>query len=137
MRSNDSILDCPKSKTELARKIATDHGSMFALPTYDSSLKDDPHFPKILRSDANVEIFAAWRSITANPRYKVISLIFPASQNLMSMICDGQDLDVNALCTEFAEKARCDGVHVVLEPQSMQSIMNRCEQKARQRAGCD
>lgn len=43
-----------------------------------------------------------------------------------------QDIDVNNLCTEFAEKARCDGSKVVLEPQSIQSIMDQCEQKAQQ-----
>ena len=34
-----------------------------------------------------------------------------------------KDVDVNELCTEFTNKARCDGTKVVLEPQGVDHIL--------------
>lgn len=35
-----------------------------------------------------------------------------------------QDADINALCSEFAAKAKCDGCQVVLEPEGLQEILD-------------
>ena len=35
-----------------------------------------------------------------------------------------KDVDVNALCQEFADKAKCDGCKVVIEPSGMQQILS-------------
>ncbi|EMD41389.1 hypothetical protein CERSUDRAFT_109986 [Gelatoporia subvermispora B] len=61
------------------------------------------NFPKTEKSDKNVEVLAAWRSITSNPQFK--------------------DIDINELCAEFTSKARCDGTKVVLEPQGVRHIV--------------
>lgn len=34
-----------------------------------------------------------------------------------------QDVDINDLCTEFTNKAKCDGTKVVLEPQGVNCIL--------------
>jgi AP-1-like factor len=34
-------------------------------------------------------------------------------------------MDINELCAEFTDKARCDGTKVVLDPQGVGSIMER------------
>ena len=34
-----------------------------------------------------------------------------------------QDVDINELCTEFTNKARCDGTKVVLEPEGVHHII--------------
>ena len=60
-------------------------------------------FPKTQKSDKNVEVLTAWRTITSNPQFK--------------------DVDINELCTEFTNKARCDGTKVVLEPEGVHHII--------------
>jgi AP-1-like factor len=60
-------------------------------------------FPKTERNDRNIEVLAAWRSITSNPQFK--------------------NVDINELCTEFTKKARCDGTKVVLEPEGVTDII--------------
>ncbi|KAI0706206.1 hypothetical protein BC835DRAFT_1313058 [Cytidiella melzeri] len=60
-------------------------------------------FPKTEKSDRNIEVLTAWRSITSNPHFK--------------------NVDINDLCSEFTKKARCDGTKVVLEPQGVNDIM--------------
>lgn len=34
-----------------------------------------------------------------------------------------QDIDINDLCAEFTNKAKCDGTKVVLEPQGVHHII--------------
>ncbi|KAH9938989.1 uncharacterized protein BXZ73DRAFT_44209 [Epithele typhae] len=60
-------------------------------------------FPRTAQSDKNVEVLTAWRTITSNPQFK--------------------DVDINELCTEFTNKARCDGTKVVLEPEGVHHII--------------
>ncbi|TBU54001.1 hypothetical protein BD310DRAFT_829022 [Dichomitus squalens] len=60
-------------------------------------------FPKTQKSDKNIEVLTAWRTITSNPQFK--------------------DVDINELCTEFTSKARCDGTKVVLEPEGVHHII--------------
>ncbi|KAG6919486.1 hypothetical protein DXG01_005745 [Tephrocybe rancida] len=103
---------CPKTKGELAERISAAGSSPFApAPLRKSSDAvlgsviscEGSNFPKVSKSDQNVEVLSAWRSITSNPRYK--------------------DVDINNLCTEFTNKAKCDGTKVVLEPQGVSHIL--------------
>ena len=36
-----------------------------------------------------------------------------------------QNIDMNELCSDFTDKARCDGTKVVLDPQGVNSIMEK------------
>ncbi|KAF8060931.1 hypothetical protein FPV67DRAFT_313831 [Lyophyllum atratum] len=103
---------CPKTKGELVKRIASSGPSPFAPSSLrkgsDSVLGavimcEGTSFPKTQKSDQNVEVLSAWRSITSNPRFK--------------------DVDINDLCTEFTNKAKCDGTKVVLEPQGVNHIL--------------
>ena len=40
-----------------------------------------------------------------------------------------QDADINELCSEFTDKARCDGTKVVLEPEGVHSIIESLNAK--------
>ncbi|KAI0089870.1 hypothetical protein BDY19DRAFT_89397 [Irpex rosettiformis] len=62
-------------------------------------------FPKTEKSERNIEVLTAWRTITSNPQFK--------------------NVDINDLCSEFTKKARCDGTKVVLEPESVSCIIER------------
>lgn len=104
--------ECPRTKGELAQRIASSGPSPFAPPTIrktnDSVLGnvitcEGTSLPKTQKSDQNIEVLSAWRSITSNPRFK--------------------DIDINNLCSEFTAKAKCDGSKVVLEPQGVNHII--------------
>ncbi|TFK38606.1 hypothetical protein BDQ12DRAFT_94637 [Crucibulum laeve] len=110
---------CPKTKSDLVKKIASDGLSPFA-PTNPLRKSSDnvlgtmitcagSSFPKTQKSDKNIEVLSAWRSITQNPTFK--------------------DVDINHLCSEFTSKARCDGTKVVLEPQGVNSILENLSKK--------
>ncbi|GLB36612.1 putative bZIP transcription factor [Lyophyllum shimeji] len=103
---------CPKTKGELLKRIVDSGPSPFAPTTLrkgsDSVLGsvircEGTNFPKTQESDQNIEVLSAWRSITSNPKFK--------------------DVDINDLCTEFTNKAKCDGTKVVLEPQGVSHIL--------------
>ncbi|KAI4518470.1 hypothetical protein K525DRAFT_259548 [Schizophyllum commune Loenen D] len=66
-------------------------------------------FPKTEKSDKNIEVLKAWRTITNSPLYK--------------------DVDINELCSEFTSKARCDGTKVVLEPSGVNKILEGLKSK--------
>ncbi|KAI5119792.1 hypothetical protein M0805_006590 [Coniferiporia weirii] len=70
--------------------------------------------PKTQKSDKNVEVMSAWKTIRHDPNY--------------------QDVDINQLCSEFASKAKCDGCQVVIEPSGMQEILQTVQnsRKAKQ-----
>jgi AP-1-like factor len=99
---------CPKTKGDLVKRIVEAGPSPFAPQLRKSSdgaviSCEGTSFPKTQLSDKNVEVLKAWRTITSNPQFK--------------------DVDVNELCTEFTNKARCDGTKVVLEPQGVETIL--------------
>jgi len=71
-------------------------------------------FPKTEQNDENIEVLSAWRSITSNPQFK--------------------DIDINELCTEFTNKAKCDGTKVVLEPSGVSHIIETLTAKVQQKA---
>ncbi|KAI0641138.1 hypothetical protein C8Q79DRAFT_1003859 [Trametes meyenii] len=120
--------ECPKTKEQLAKAVAESGQSSFASPAGGASCdmpfvpvlkkaQDDngagpivmckgSSFPRTEKSDKNVEVLTAWRSITSNPQFKV-----------------GLDVDINELCSEFTSKARCDGTKVVLEPEGVHHII--------------
>ncbi|KJA25920.1 hypothetical protein HYPSUDRAFT_338771 [Hypholoma sublateritium FD-334 SS-4] len=109
---NHSDGTCPKTKKDFEKKIQTEGASPFAPATLRKSSDGvlgtmiacaGSNFPKTAKSDKNVEVLSAWRSIRADPKFK--------------------DADINELCSEFTSKARCDGTKVVLEPQGVHSIL--------------
>lgn len=71
--------NCPKSREEVALRIEAEGDSMFAPPIQKSNDKilgtmikcTGSKFPKTAKSDQNVEVLTAWRSIRADPKYKV------------------------------------------------------------------
>jgi AP-1-like transcription factor len=110
---DDKQNQCPKSKQEVVNHINGQGMSPFApAVAHTPYLKKDAmspfgvvacqgtsSFPKTQKNDQNIEVLSAWRKITSNPNFK--------------------DCDINELCTEFSNKARCDGSKVVLEPSGM------------------
>ncbi|KAH8120736.1 hypothetical protein DFH11DRAFT_1500160 [Phellopilus nigrolimitatus] len=121
------------TKENLAKFVAQDSGSMFAprsTPSYAESDETSPapvtpppgsaddscsefppckglQLPKTQKSEKNVEVMNAWRTIRHDPKY--------------------QSVDINQLCTEFASKAKCDGCQVVIEPSGMEEILETVE----------
>ncbi|KAG5646895.1 hypothetical protein DXG03_001971 [Asterophora parasitica] len=103
--------DCPRTKCELVKKIVDDGPSPFAPANLRRSSDESGNmiacegtkFPMTQKSDANIEVLSAWRSITSNPQFK--------------------NVDINDLCTEFTNKAKCDGTKVVLDPQGVDFIL--------------
>lgn len=83
--ANHDTSQCPKTKAELVKCIEKSGPSPFApvcTPTgvrksIDGSLgamiscDGSTSFPKTQKSDQNVEVLSAWRSITSNPKFKV------------------------------------------------------------------
>jgi AP-1-like factor len=82
-------------------------------PSFLSSVECDKRttFPSVEKSENNVPVLDAWRSITRDPQYK--------------------ECDIANLCSEFASKARCDGSKVVLEPSGVSSLMETLASKKR------
>ncbi|KXN84806.1 AP-1-like transcription factor [Leucoagaricus sp. SymC.cos] len=111
---------CPKTKTELVQKIAEAGASPFAPVGLQQSTDVNigpivscagSAFPKTAKSDKNVEVLSAWRSITSNPKFR------------------DANIDINDLCSEFTSKAKCDGTKVVLEPEEMHNIIEALANK--------
>jgi len=101
---------CPRSKEETAQLIESQGQSPFV--TRDPALDKIVPCKKLPRTEPradNVDVLAAWRDVTTN--YK--------------------DFDINELCSEFSDKARCDGSRVVLEHPSYQDILAKLGQSQR------
>ncbi|KAH9949446.1 hypothetical protein B0H21DRAFT_688374 [Amylocystis lapponica] len=139
--------ECPRTKEQLSKVIADEGQSPFACempmaPFLRKAAGDDSGGPMIMckgssfppteKSDKNVEVLTAWRSITSNPQFKV-STPAPAygGASVLTHLAP-QDLDINELCTEFTRKARCDGTKVVLEPQGVHCIIESLAAKRQQ-----
>jgi len=143
---------CPKTKEDLAKHIVTQGNSAFAqceipiTPYLRKAVADETggamimckgsSFPPTEKSDKNVEVLTAWRSITSNPQFKVRpSAVSMHSESASAHAASfKQDLDINELCTEFTSKARCDGTKVVLEPQGVHHIIETLAAKRQQQA---
>ncbi|KIY45709.1 hypothetical protein FISHEDRAFT_60855 [Fistulina hepatica ATCC 64428] len=108
---------CPRTKAEMARHIGESGSSSFACEPKTVAIHrgsdgesgemimcKGSSFPRTQKSDKNVEVLKAWRTITSDPKYK-------------------KDTDINELCAEFTSKARCDGTKVVLEPSGVSHII--------------
>ncbi|KAF9480419.1 hypothetical protein BDN70DRAFT_805279 [Pholiota conissans] len=109
---------CPKTKKDFEKRIENEGPSPFAPASLRKSSDAvlgtmiacaGSNFPKTAKSDKNIEVLSAWRSIRADPKFK--------------------DADINELCSEFTSKARCDGTKVVLEPQGVHSILESLSKK--------
>ncbi|KAG7090702.1 hypothetical protein E1B28_009796 [Marasmius oreades] len=132
---------CPKTREEALQRIAAEgsspfvkespsshekyleggnaHGpSMFVDSEVESNIMQSitcqpgrTTFPSTERNEENVEVLTAWRSIRADPNFKI------------------QECDMTKLCSEFASKARCDGSRVVLEPSGVKHIRESLTRK--------
>lgn len=127
---------CPKTKKEFEQRAIAAGASPFAPPSLRKSSDTvlgtmiscaGSSFPKTAKSDKNIEVLSAWRSIRADPKFKVCFGSFAVMKcaNVIYL----QDADINELCSEFTSKARCDGTKVVLEPQGVHSILESLSKK--------
>jgi AP-1-like factor len=121
--SSPSATDmCPKTRAQMEQRIQAEGSSIFAPPPPQEKeqvfkapagadgpmiMCKDATFPKTEKSDKNIEVLTAWRSITSHPHFKA------------------SNIDINDLCSEFTDKARCDGTKVVLDPQGVTSILEK------------
>jgi len=116
--------NCPKTRAQMEQHIQAEGSSMFAPPPPQEETKahifrapadaDGPMiackgatFPPTEKSDRNIDVLTAWRSITSHPHFQA------------------GNVDINELCSEFSDKARCDGTKVVLNPQGVTSILEK------------
>ncbi|KAI0328001.1 hypothetical protein GY45DRAFT_1307703 [Cubamyces sp. BRFM 1775] len=104
--SNNGGASCEMPFAPFLKKAVDDNGAGPIVMCKGSS------FPRTEKSDKNVEVLTAWRSITSNPQFK--------------------DVDINELCSEFTSKARCDGTKVVLEPEGVHHIIETLAAKQAQ-----
>ncbi|KAF7367426.1 BZIP family transcriptional factor [Mycena sanguinolenta] len=113
--------ECPKSREEARKRITNSGPSAFteeapavrkAQSMFGPTIMcEGSAFPQTQQSEKNMEILAAWRTVTSDPLFK--------------------DSDLAELCSEFSSKARCDGTKVVLEPQGVRHIIESLGQKHR------
>lgn len=141
---------CPKTKEDLERRIEASGSSMFAPPpASDSSFATvrkasegdkgpmvtckGATFPITEKSEKNVEVLSAWRSITSHPHFKTSvspAFISWSARCAHPLTEQGQqNIDINELCAEFTDKARCDGTKVVLDPQGVNQILEKLASK--------
>ncbi|KAL4254494.1 bZIP YAP Transcription Factor [Abortiporus biennis] len=128
--STNQHTDCPKTKEDLRQLVEQQGGSAFveqSNPTSPASFLrkscdtggpmimcvKGSSFPKTEKSEKNIEVLTAWRSITSDPQFK--------------------DIDINELCSEFTSKARCDGTKVVLEPEGVHHIIETLAARKQQK----
>ncbi|KAJ7789461.1 hypothetical protein B0H14DRAFT_2472064 [Mycena olivaceomarginata] len=117
----DDENECPKTREEARTRIARSAASPFASEAPSvrkadsifgpSVMCEGSAFPSTQQSEKNMEILTAWRTVTSDPKFK--------------------DSDLADLCSEFSNKARCDGTKVVLEPQGVRNIIESLGQKHR------
>ncbi|KAN0121524.1 hypothetical protein V8E52_003420 [Russula decolorans] len=118
---------CPKTRAQMEQRIQAEGSSIFAPPPPQPEENEeqgqvfrapagadgpmimckDATFPMTEKSDNNVEVLTAWRNITSHPDFKA------------------SNIDINELCSDFTDKARCDGTRVVLDPQGVNSILEK------------
>ncbi|KAJ6519237.1 hypothetical protein C8R45DRAFT_1085272 [Mycena sanguinolenta] len=113
--------ECPKTREEARKRITNSGPSAFteeapsvrkAESMFGTTIMcEGSAFPQTQQSEKNMEILAAWRTVTSDPLFK--------------------DSDLADLCSEFSSKARCDGTKVVLEPQGVRHIIESLGQKHR------
>ncbi|KAI0252656.1 hypothetical protein BJV78DRAFT_1200196 [Lactifluus subvellereus] len=117
--------DCPKTRAQMEQHIQASGSSIFAPPPPQENEPRSPAFtmpagadgpmvickgatfPRTEKSDKNIEVLTAWRNIMSHPNFKA------------------SNIDMNELCSEFTDKARCDGTKVVLDPQGVNSILEK------------
>ncbi|KAI9460208.1 hypothetical protein BJY52DRAFT_1263668 [Lactarius psammicola] len=117
---------CPKTRAQMEQHIQAEGSSMFAPPPPQeqeaqshifgapAGAEDHPMvvckgatFPPTEKNEHNIDVLTAWRSITSHPHFQA------------------SNVDMNKLCSEFTDKARCDGTKVVLNPQGVNSILEK------------
>lgn len=149
---------CPKTREEMEQATSRAGASMFApspptssfSPTIGSGLQQKQagspfpgadklesamvgcsgtSFPTTDKSEKNIEVLAAWKSIRSDPRYKVSSSSCPRLISSAHPLLI-QDTDINELCSQFSDKARCDGTKVVLEPSGVDQIKEKLNMRS-------
>lgn len=50
-------------------------------------------------------------------------------------MCAEQNIDINELCAEFTDKARCDGTKIVLDQNGVNMILDKLRQKLQAKNG--
>ncbi|KAK1229566.1 DNA-binding transcription factor yap1 [Marasmius sp. AFHP31] len=107
---------CPNSEEECREALQSSEPSMFVASDAERRLlqsvtchKESTGLPITEKSDTNIEVLTAWRSITTDPNFR--------------------DTDITKLCSEFSSKARCDGSKVVIEPAGVQHIRESLSRK--------
>jgi AP-1-like factor len=109
--NGENPTQCPRTRADFAARIARELSSPFAaggapaVPPSNGMGCEGAGFPKTERSEANIEVLAAWRRITSDPQF--------------------QHVDINELCAEFTNKAKCDGTRVVLDPAGVSQIISK------------
>jgi len=117
---------CPKTRAQMEQRIQAEGSSIFAPPPPQEKeaqtqisrasagagdppmiLRKGATFPPTEKSDHNIDVLTAWQSITSHPHFQA------------------SNVDMNELCSEFKDKARCDGTKVVLNPQGVNSILEK------------
>jgi AP-1-like factor len=148
--SSHSGIDCPKTRAEMEQRVQSEGSSIFAPPPPPPpppAALEEPQtqqiftapagadgpmimckgatFPPTEKSDNNIEVLTAWRSITSHPHFK--ASVSSSSLLVQPMVSDVKlkNVDINELCSEFTDKARCDGTKVVLDPQGVNSILEK------------
>lgn len=137
--------DCPKTRAQMEKRIQAEGSSIFAPPPpleKESQTQvfrapagaDGPMimckgatFPMTEKSDNNIEVLTAWRNITSHPDFKAsVSNSLLVALVPIDLWCPTlKNIDINELCSEFTDKARCDGTRVVLDPQGVNSILEK------------
>jgi len=144
--SSHSGGDCPKTRAEMEQRVQSEGSSIFApLPPPPPPEKeprpqiftapagaDGPMimckgatFPPTEKSDKNIEVLTAWRSIMSHPHFRTSVSSSPLRVQRMASDSELKNIDINELCSEFTDKARCDGTKVVLDPQGVNSILEK------------
>lgn len=142
--SNNPHTDCPITRAQMEKHIQAQGSSIFApSPPQPEENEErsqvfrapagadgpmimckDATFPMTEKSDKNIEVLTAWRSITSHPNFKA-----SVSNALLPMVypltVSNKNIEINELCSDFTDKARCDGTKVVLDPQGVNSILEK------------
>jgi AP-1-like factor len=146
--SSSSTDICPKTRAEMEQQIQAEGSSVFAPPPPQEKdprnplfrvpsgadgpmiMCKDATFPMTEKSDNNIEVLTAWRSITSHPHFKASVSSPPSSTwSIHSAFNVLKNIDINELCSDFTDKARCDGTKVVLDPQGVSSILEKLTAK--------
>jgi len=82
-------------------------------------------FPPTEKNEHNIDVLTAWRNITSHPHFQASVSDHVLRGIQLRLMNPLKNVDMNELCSEFTDKARCDGTKVVLNPQGVNSILEK------------